>query len=393
MARNKYDFIKEILESKKISPAQRERVLLLTKEEVKKDGALGKELEERVKKLEEKIKTESSSTAKNILQHNPQYISKYLSSKFRENNPLKWTTHVWDEKKYELIDTFITELNADKDYSEIFRYNRDLYNLINYFIYQPKIELDQNNIPKFGWPNLHDMKFGWQYPNSLIIDWCKANFDNKETDIKYPFQYELPEELRPKKPIKGKMISTFENVVDVFKTEIQFRDNYLYRELKKRTNAINDYKFIGIDDFKNLDFYTYAPGFLKAIDTILSEVKRNETEKVIQFSHKICGDELIIEITHLSSYPTRVLNTSNLSQFLGGGMNAIAGNTFSLCDFSVVTKFNTSQNKKQNGELMITYEGSEGEVKGNEVNVISQLKLIDCDNEPNGFTYKFKFYL
>ena len=53
MAKDKYDFIQELLENKKLQPTQKERVLLLAKEEIKKDGALGKELEERVKKLEE----------------------------------------------------------------------------------------------------------------------------------------------------------------------------------------------------------------------------------------------------------------------------------------------------------------------------------------------------
>lgn len=394
MAKDKYDFINDILERDKLRPAQLERVLLLIKEEFKKEGNFGKELDERVKRLEEEIKINSLSKSEYILKHNPRYISKLLSSKFKENNALKWSTHVWDEKKYELIDSFISELNADKVYSDIFKYNRDLYNLINYFLYHPKTEFDQNNIPKYGWPNLNDMKIGWQFPNSLLIDWCKDNFDNKEADIKYPFQYELPKELRPKKSIKGKMITTFENVVDVFKTEIQFRDNYLYKELLKRTNKISDFNFLGIEDFQSLDFYTYTPGFLKAIDIILSEVKRNETEKEIQFSHKIsAGDELIIEITHLNSYPTRVLNVSNLTQFLGGGMNAIAGNTFSLCDFSIVTKFNTSQNKKQNAELIITYDNSVGEINGKEVNVISKPKLLDFDKEPKGFTYKFKYYL
>ncbi len=59
MAKDKYDFIQELLENKKLQPAQRERVLMLTKEEIKKEGIASKDLEERVKKLEEMINISS----------------------------------------------------------------------------------------------------------------------------------------------------------------------------------------------------------------------------------------------------------------------------------------------------------------------------------------------
>ena len=61
MAKDKYDFINDILERDKLRPAQLERVLLLIKEEFKKEGNFGKELDERVKRLEEEIKINSLS--------------------------------------------------------------------------------------------------------------------------------------------------------------------------------------------------------------------------------------------------------------------------------------------------------------------------------------------
>ena len=94
MAKDKYDFIQELLENKKLQPTQKERVLLLAKEEIKKDGALGKELEERVKKLEEMINISSEKiptitktpliTSQSekipIINHDPITIYKLLSS-------------------------------------------------------------------------------------------------------------------------------------------------------------------------------------------------------------------------------------------------------------------------------------------------------------------------
>lgn len=52
MGKNKYDFIQDLLTNKKLSTSQREKVLKLTAEEIKKDKELGIALEERVKKLE-----------------------------------------------------------------------------------------------------------------------------------------------------------------------------------------------------------------------------------------------------------------------------------------------------------------------------------------------------
>lgn len=52
---NKYDFIQELLENKKLSPVQRERVLALAKEEIKKDAEFGVSLDYRVKVLEQSL--------------------------------------------------------------------------------------------------------------------------------------------------------------------------------------------------------------------------------------------------------------------------------------------------------------------------------------------------
>lgn len=397
---DKYDFIQNILGNPKLTPAQQERVLLLAKEEIKKDGELGKELEERVKKLEEKISLTPSpeeqvgENQKNELEHNPIFVSRFLSY-FKENTVLKWTTHAWDEKKYETIFDFITDLNSyKKEVSKLFNYNRDLYNLLNYFLYQPKIELEGSGIPKFGWPHLQELKIGWQFPNDLLINWCKENFDNKDDNfIKYPFQYPLPEVLCPTKPIKGKQIATFENVVDIFKTEIQFREHYLYKELKKRTTRISELTFNGLDKLKELDFYTYTFGFLSSFDNILNEIKKNETEKEIDFSYEIKNNELFFNILHRNSFPTRILTTTNPSHFLGGGLNAIAGNIFSVCDFSVISKFKENDKNETNKEILIVHETSKGVFEKGNVRLITEPLIRDYKENVNGFLYQFKFYL
>lgn len=52
---NKYDFIQQLLENKKLSPVQRERILALAKEEIMKDAEFGISLDYRVKVLEQSL--------------------------------------------------------------------------------------------------------------------------------------------------------------------------------------------------------------------------------------------------------------------------------------------------------------------------------------------------
>lgn len=55
MAKDKYDFIQEVLKNHTLSLAQREQILLLTSSEIKRDKKLCNILEERIKKLEEAV--------------------------------------------------------------------------------------------------------------------------------------------------------------------------------------------------------------------------------------------------------------------------------------------------------------------------------------------------
>jgi hypothetical protein len=154
---------------------------------------------------------------------------------------------------------------------------------------------------------------------------------------------------------------------------------------------MKDFDFVNIENFENLDFYTYTSGVLSAIDTMLSEIKKNETAKTIQFSYKFQSDELIIDITHINSYAHRRLNQNNLLHFLGGGLNSIATDLISLCDFSVISKFNNTKNKDFTGELCILHKDTKAIWERKGLKLLSQPILIETTEEIRGFTYRLKF--
>jgi hypothetical protein len=79
-------------------------------------SAMEKELLRRIEHIEDLVKTPNISgnnTAANEVIHDPSKITEFLY-KFRANTVFKWSSHSWDEKKYETIKDFIQELNKNK---------------------------------------------------------------------------------------------------------------------------------------------------------------------------------------------------------------------------------------------------------------------------------------
>ena len=141
MEHNKYDFIIKLLEDKKLSPILKDKLLSLSVKEIKNESTMEKELLRRIEHIEELVKTTKipgNSTAANEVIHDPSKITEFLY-KFKANTVFKWSSHSWDEKKYETIKDFIQELNKNKkEVGILFNYNRNLYNLLIYFLYIPK---------------------------------------------------------------------------------------------------------------------------------------------------------------------------------------------------------------------------------------------------------------
>jgi len=197
------------------------------------------------------------------LYHNPIQITNFLKN-FEENTALKFSTHIWDKTDFLLsYSDFINKLNEEKKiykFKELFNYNRKLYNLLNYFLFIPNTPLKQG-VPIFGWNNeeLKDLKIGWQFPNEVLKKWSIENFDEqiKLENKKYPMDMIVPIDLKPSRRIKNKAINSFEDVVNLFKTEIQFRndEDNLFKEvdfLIKKHNLTNS--DLSIEKLKKVTF-------------------------------------------------------------------------------------------------------------------------------------------
>ena len=114
--KNKKSFILDLLDSKKITASQKERLLLLTANELNRTSE-----EEKLPLIHTTIRI-----------HNPKVITEFLNT-FKENTNLKFSTHIWDNvEKYLTIDDFIKGLTEDRatyKFDELFNHNIDLSNI------------------------------------------------------------------------------------------------------------------------------------------------------------------------------------------------------------------------------------------------------------------------
>ena len=109
MAKTKYDFIKELLEDKKISQNQRERILELASREISLEGTL----EERIQKIEDIIFNENppANTITHVNTPEPQNLPKYIDPinlynallAYNQNPILKTTCHPISSANIEII--------------------------------------------------------------------------------------------------------------------------------------------------------------------------------------------------------------------------------------------------------------------------------------------------
>jgi hypothetical protein len=207
-------------------------------------------------------------------------------------------------------------------------------------------------------------------------------------------EFPLPKSLTPKNKINGKFIATFEDVVNVFKNEIQFRDDYLYDEIKKKTSTISDFNVELEDNLKGVQFYTYTRGFIMAVGRIFEMFKKNELFKEIRICSELKQNCFIVKIIQKGSFPTKKIQEGNLKNFIGGDLNIIIGNVFSLCDYSIISKFKMENGNEISGELVLLSENTKGNREKNKLkSLFTAPELIAVEGDVEGFMHQFKFYL
>lgn len=259
--KSKIDFIIELLNDKRLSQSQREKLFSLTHGELKKLELNDELILEKIDALEKKIFADVDKVApsrehiqpyseKDISNKdsslnnyiNPRNTSKFLNE-FNQNIILKSTTHEIDEN---LLEDLLKELNLT-----VYDYNTHVRGIQKEFEgLSKKYFVNIGLVPKFneflflknnkGWSQ-NSIRMSWKAKE--IEDWCNQNTGkcpNPGKDLNYPV-CSLKDVLELK---DGTQLCSFNEVISHFKGQIEFRDG---TDLKKIILKVNRTFFPDVD--------------------------------------------------------------------------------------------------------------------------------------------------
>jgi len=298
-------------------------------------------------------------------QYKPKELIKILTN-FRKDTPMKYTTHDWDmnfDKEYTDFDGYI-----DKVTKQWYKIEHDLKVLsphIHKKIHTFLIEKNPNtkdhnwcskegdNIP-IGWSSLDGLK-----------EWCNEGHN--------PFDFILKEPLT----IEGQTITTFGEVRNLFKQEIQIRNENnmlenIFLDIEEKYIDTLDIQTIKL---KGKSFYTDVEYFKNVLNRIFSEMNKREAFNEINVEIIEDNEEKYIDlkITHIGSEANRSIQEM-ITISDGGDMASIKESLTNLCYWSV-----ESSNEEENYRInyLKNFDEKESEI---------------LDYKPEGFTHILRFY-
>ncbi len=314
--------------------------------------------------------------------HDPMKVVRFLHQ-FTEYKckALKYTTHFWDknpstnEYDFASFDQFkeayklILE-KGDNKLSEIRPLCPHLWQIVNNFLIRDDAV--------FPWSE-HKLRIGY---NQYLKEWMDKNPGVQPFNM--PLD-ELPEDLRPKGKIKGKTLVYFNDVVNIFKNCIEFRDNALYYTVKEMFKS-SDHNIDknNLDTLRGISFFTDTELIKSALQTISGNILQRPDYPNIEIYCKNIkdGDENLIElkITQIGSFSLKEISDPKITGKTSNSMFAIIkAQLRNLCDFYVESVFRINGEPK---DCRLRYLSSNKEDEWME-----ELQPSSC----KGFTYVMKF--
>ena len=301
---------------------------------------------------------------KNVKNHIPQNVVKILKN-FTIDKPLKYTTHKWDfslQEEYKDFDGYMSAVtqNFNQIEKELEELSPNLHKKIKAFIFETDIHSE------YSWCSKANINISWSNIDGLK-QWCD--------DGKNPFDFKL------KKPIKanGKVLKKFEDIINLFKQEIEIRSDFktlrnIFDTQKKKLD--DSFMFEPSKSKLEKQFYTDTQNLSNAIDLIFTEINKLKEYKTIEVKTKELNDRSIeIYITQIDSRSSKsAKELLNKVEDEGGDLYNIKNNLTNLCDWSIEA---SSENKAFRINLL----------HSNNVKDIVELQDI-----PDGFTHILRFY-
>jgi ankyrin repeat protein len=290
----------------------------------------------------------------------PQRLVKLLSN-FTIDKPIKYTTHSWDfgelKKEYGNFDGYMSAVKKQFDgmKDELQKLSPNLYQKIYTFL------IEENPDTDYSWCQKANINLGWSSLKGLR-EWCDSG--------KNPFDFPLKQQivLPPRK-----QISTFGEVINLFKQEIEVRAEF--KNLEAMIQSHNVSMDLSGAKLANRQFYTDTQKLSFVITKIFNEIKkRDEHDKIEVITTELEDRSIELKITQIGSYANK--NGQDLLKEANDGDFAdIKESLKNLCDWSVESSF-------EEENFRINY------LHSNNVKEIEPL-----DYKSLGMTHVFRFYV
>lgn len=365
MAKTKFDFIKELLEHKKINQNHREKILELASREIGLEGTL----EERVRKIEEiifKDKIDSNieligtRPSKQKLNHLPQYLDPYhlynFLFEYNQNPILRTTCHDIDANELKSILEFCK--------TESYIFNEHLKSIVTAYEEHEKAYFAPFQIKALirGYLTGKDYNgkiIGWSSRN-IKINWSSIDLSiwaNENSNIppnssnillrdKKVKSYKIEPQI--KSSITEKVIQTFTQLVLHFKNLFHLKSGpQSLKEIIKRVNSEKgwcdkvDFEIDNHEFSNNLEHFVDVEKFMQAynkiIELIIDQHKVNEKPKVklkyYEENHKV-----LFSIHHLNGVYNKTIE--NTIERLGQTYTSLIKNQINgLCNLRMKADF------------------------------------------------------
>jgi ankyrin repeat protein len=312
--------------------------------------------------------TSEQEILKRSNRHDPKRLIDILTC-FTKDNPVKYTTHSFDWSSYGTYENFMLKVSeAFKVIAYDFEYlSPNLYDKTFKFLFAEN--LNQTNT----W-GMSRVSFGWSSPEIKL----HALTGEKEKHQEKAIYYQLPE--AHVKKVNGRYLRTFNDVCNIFKNEIEFRDDEnLLQLLTEIDEKVFDFEFV-VDyiNLESISFYTDVEYFGRAVEKIFELFKHYGKDKykhvVIEAVKSVDGEYFDLLITHTGSCTTKG-REKMMQETDDGDFHDIRELLQSLCDWSILACF-------QNDSYKINYLSIESE----------QVTVSDLQQIPEGFTHQLRFY-
>lgn len=388
MAKNKYDFIKELLEDKRIKQNQRERILELALKEISLEGTL----EERVQKIEEILfkkegelllteesvfsenieklltdeETESVETAMNPTIKeinlpkylNPSYLYNFLFQ-YNQNKILRTTCHDIDSNELESILEFCKTEKYDfnkhlkaihdayANHEKTHKAPHQIKELIRVYLTGKDF---YGNISK-GWSN--NIKINWN--SEEVSNWANLNIEtppNLNEEIAGTKEIELLEFSQINNAITATPVQNFTQLVLHFKNLFHIKSGQQSLiEIIKRVNSEKswhekvNFEFDEHMFINNLEHFTDVEKLIQAynkiIGLIIAQHALSEKPKV-KLKYYQENQRVIFSIQHLNSIYNKTIE--NTIERLGQTYTSLIKNQINgLCNFHLKADFGNQQ--------------------------------------------------